>query len=133
MHLTALNAKSEPETELAQEFTRVFGEEPTEAIEWAFCEWRKYSPFFPAISDIGGLLARWHREQCEEAAYWERIAERKRLEQARERGELIDFAEVRATIAQIATSKALPIATSSPHRKAELRRVAAEEAAKRKG
>jgi len=132
MHLTALNAKSEPETELAQEFTRVFGKEPTEAIEWAFCEWRKYSPFFPAISDIGGLLARWHREQREEAAYLERIAERKRLDQAREGGELIDFAEVRATIAQIARSKAPADGRIMSTPKGRVR-VTAEEAAKRKG
>jgi len=60
MHLTALNAKLEPESELAQEFARVFGAEPAEAIEWVFQEWRLQSPFFPAIADIVRLISRWH-------------------------------------------------------------------------
>jgi hypothetical protein len=60
VNLTAINSKFEPEKELGAEFLRVFGDEPTEAIEWAFREWRLKSQFFPAVSDIAGLISRWH-------------------------------------------------------------------------
>ena len=67
MHLTALNAKVDPESELAQEFARVFGTEPPDAIEWAFQEWRLHSPFFPTIADITKLISQWHGRASSEA------------------------------------------------------------------
>jgi len=42
------------------EFTRLFDQEPPEAIEWAFREWRLQSSFFPAIADIVELISTWH-------------------------------------------------------------------------
>ncbi len=93
MHLTALNAKSEPETELAAEFARLFSGEPVEAIEFAFCKWRETSQFFPAISDLRVLIKRWRTERREGEKHEVEQAEKAAIERARREGKLVSFAE----------------------------------------
>ncbi len=61
INLTALNAKSDPAPELIAEFDRKFSRESPEALAWAFDAWRERSPFFPAVSEIRGLLRDWRR------------------------------------------------------------------------
>src|SRR5689334_17679298 len=67
MHLTALNAKSEPEAELVSEFDRIFSRESPDAIQWAFQTWREKSPFFPAVSEMIALVKEFKRGQREQA------------------------------------------------------------------
>jgi hypothetical protein len=94
MHLTALNAKSEPEAELTREFMRVLTKEPPAAVQWAFQAWRDTSPYFPAVSDIRKLLKDWHRGVRERIALEERLEERFLLEERRAQGQIPDFAEI---------------------------------------
>jgi hypothetical protein len=94
MHLTALNAKSEPEAELTREFMRVLTKEPPAAVQWAFQAWRDVSPYFPAVSDIRKLLKDWHRGVRERIALEARLEERFLLEERRAQGQIPDFAEI---------------------------------------
>ena len=94
MHVTALNAKSEPEPELVAEFDRRFSKEPPGALLWAFEAWRDASPFFPAVSDIRKLLRDWHRAARERQELDARLDEKFLLEERRKQGQVPDFAEV---------------------------------------
>jgi hypothetical protein len=94
MHLTALNAKSEPEAELTREFMRVLTKEPPAAVQWAFQAWRDTSPYFPAVSDIRKLLKDWHRGVRERIALEARLEERFLLDERRAQGQIPDFAEI---------------------------------------
>jgi hypothetical protein len=94
MHLSALNAKSEPEKELGKEFLRVFANEPPQAIEWAFQAWRDKSPYFPAVSDIRSLLKDWRRGERERIELESKMQEKFLLEERSRQGQLVDFAEV---------------------------------------
>ena len=94
IRLTALNSKSESDAQLAQEFLRCFWAEPPEAVEWAFRAWRDESPYFPAILDIRKLIASWHRQQREQADATARRQEKAQIEELRERGELVEFADI---------------------------------------
>lgn len=99
--MTALNAKAVPESELVREFSRVFVLEATDAIQWAFRNWRAQSPFFPAISDIRErieLYKRMRRQELEEAATAQAAQD---LERARTEGKLVDIGEVRKVIAEV--------------------------------
>lgn len=102
MHLTALNAKSEPESELVAEFDRVFSRESPEAIQWAFQVWREQSPFFPAVSEIRKLVIDWHRGQREQAALRAQLDERFLLQEGRKRGEVLAFDEIVKQLKQVA-------------------------------
>ena len=64
------------------EFTRVFDQEPPEAIEWVFREWRLKSTFFPSIAGIAELISRWHgganredQKKVEANAAWDYVNE----------------------------------------------------------
>lgn len=94
MHLTALNAKSEPEEELVSEFDRALSKEPPAAIEWAFVAWRDRSPFFPAISDIRKLLNEWRRAERERQELESQMEEKFLLEERRRQGQVPNFADV---------------------------------------
>jgi hypothetical protein len=102
MHLTALNAKSEPEAELVSEFDRVFSKEPPEAIQWAFGVWREKSPFFPAIANVRSLVNEWRRGQREQAALRAQLDEKFLLEEGRKRGDVLDFGETVKLLKQVA-------------------------------
>ncbi len=102
MHLTALNAKSEPEDALSAEFFRVFSRESPEALQWAFQVWRDRSPFFPAISDIRKLTIEWQRGQREQSALRAQMDQEFLLEEARKRGEVLSFGETMKLLKQIA-------------------------------
>jgi hypothetical protein len=56
MTLTAENSKTELSTELQEEFVLEFADVAPERIHEVFRQWRKRSPFMPAISDIAELL-----------------------------------------------------------------------------
>lgn len=94
MHLSALNSKSEPESELVSEFSRKFSNEPPEAIQAAFRAWRDISPFFPTIADIAELLFTWHRLKAEEYQAQQQAAEKQKITEAREKGELVEFTDI---------------------------------------
>jgi hypothetical protein len=102
MHLTALNAKSEPEAELVAEFDRRFSGEPPNAIEWAFVAWRDESRFFPSVADIRRLLKLWRRAERERLELESRLSERFLLEERRKQGLVPDFKEVLAELRRIA-------------------------------
>lgn len=94
MHLTALNAKSEPEAELVSEFDRIFSRESPDAIQWAFQTWREKSPFFPAVSEMIALIKEFKRGQREQAELKARLDEQFLLEERRRQGQVPDFSEV---------------------------------------
>jgi len=94
IHVTALNAKSEPEESLTDEFYRIFARETPEALQWAFQAWREQSPFFPAISDIRALLKDWHRGVRERLELERAMEEKFLLEERRRQGQLIDYRDV---------------------------------------
>jgi hypothetical protein len=104
MHLTALNAKSEPEEELVAEFDRRFGKESPEALEWAFVAWRDRSPFFPTVSDIRQLLREYRKAEMERIALEAQLEEKFLLEQRRRQGKVPDFGEVIKQLKAIAES-----------------------------
>ena len=102
MHLTSLNAKSEPEREIVAEFDRVFSGSPPEGLQWAFRRWREQSPYFPAVSEIRKLLADWRRGRREQQELRDSLRDKLRLEEAREAGLLPDPSEVLKRINEIA-------------------------------
>lgn len=104
MHLTALNAKSEPEAELAGEFNRVFSKESPDALKWAFEAWRDKSPFFPAISDVLKLVKEYKRGQREHAELKARLDEKFLIEQRRALGQVPDFPDVVKQLQAIAVN-----------------------------
>lgn len=108
LDLTATNAKVALEPRIGKEFLRVLSNFPAEAIECAFRGWRDVSPFFPAISEIRELCMHWVRRQAEIKADEARAKEREQVEAARERGELINFAEMKAKLAEIAKHTQMP-------------------------
>jgi hypothetical protein len=101
LFLTADNANMSLSEERAAEFTRVFSGEAVEALSFAFRSWRSSSQYFPAISQIGSLIEKWHREKREAAEAEKRRAEREAIEQARKDGKLIDFGDVMKQMNQI--------------------------------
>lgn len=106
IHLTRLNAKTEPDELLEDEFMRMFCVEPAEAVEFAFRERRERSPFFPAISDIVDLIGIWKRRKREADDEERRRAEQAETEHRRAKGECVDVAEVRQLFVE-ATAKAV--------------------------
>jgi len=108
MHLTALNAKSEPDPALVAEFDDVFAEESPDAIKWAFRIWRDQSSFFPAISDIRKLVESWHREKREIAEAENRRAERKAEEQARREGKLVGITDIQTQLRAVMAAQPEP-------------------------
>jgi|HubBroStandDraft_5_1064220.scaffolds.fasta_scaffold42549_2 hypothetical protein len=78
-----------------------FSAAPPEAIEWAFRSWRKTSPYMPAICEIHELLLTWHRLKRELNQEEKARLDKAATEDARERGELIDFCDVVARFAEI--------------------------------
>ena len=79
----------------------MFALETTDAIQWAFRNWRAQSPFFPAISDIRERIELYHRmrrRELEEAATAQAAQD---LERARAEGKLVDIGEVRKVIAEV--------------------------------
>lgn len=122
MHLSALNSKSEPESELTAEFSRRFAGERPDVIQWAFRQWRETSEFFPAISEIVTLVRRRKIEIIE------------RLETKRQREEAIEREEARAANRASALPKiqSRRMPEADPDARAKLKRQAAE-VADRKG
>jgi hypothetical protein len=102
MHLTAVNAKTEVEPELASEMVRKFDGQPTEAIREVFREWRDHSRYFPAISDLNQLFTAWHRRREMKVEKQNQIAERDAEEKARREGELLAYHEVLRQLAEVA-------------------------------
>lgn len=109
LHLAALNAKSEPEAVLVQEFTRAFMDHPPAAIQFAFREWRRMSDYFPTVRGIQELLDMWHRNQAQDEADRQRAKEQAEANAARAKGELVDFAELAKTF------KSLPETPEARH------------------
>jgi len=68
------------------------------------------SPFFPAISDIRALCEHWVRRQREIQEEQEQRERREQVETARSRGELVDFADIRKRLADVAANTAMPVA-----------------------
>jgi hypothetical protein len=121
MHLTALNAKVTLDSALVREFRHVFDTETPEAIQWAWRAWRHRSPYFPAISDILTLVADWQRGQAEQEELRGRHERRVLYEKARAEGKLVDFAELRAKLYEVAKSKGFPAEPARRLRDYELR------------
>jgi hypothetical protein len=94
LFLTAENANMTVSEERAAEFARVFSREAVESLSYAFRAWREQTQFFPAISQIRGLVDHWHRQEREADAIEARRQERGAIEQARKQGKLLDFADV---------------------------------------
>lgn len=80
--------------DLNEEWLRVLSKFPSEAIESAFRAWRDVSPFFPAISEIRELCQGWVRIDAEVREEKERKVRQAEIEQARERGQLIEWPDV---------------------------------------
>lgn len=110
IHLSTLDSKSEPPSELVAEFARNFEEEQPTTIQWAFREHRLESKFFPSISEIRVLVERRRRELWEASEEERKCQERADREQARAAGKLVDVAEVREAIRE--TVKRFP---APPH------------------
>jgi hypothetical protein len=154
INLTALNAKVVPEGPLVAEFARVLEKYPPTAIESAFRRWRYSSQYFPTVSEVLDLIQAWQRAEREEREAEERKQEKLRTEQARARGELVDFADVRDLCRKVAAKVQGPVPSVeqmvkpmvgpkakrssplppelTPERKAELRRQLDEELSKRR-
>lgn len=101
LELTRQNAKSEAEPSLMTEFYREFAHLPEPAITWLFREHRRRSAFFPTISEIFGLLCEWRikeRMQREQDAV---KAEKLKLQEGRQRGEVIDFGSMRELLQKV--------------------------------
>jgi hypothetical protein len=86
MHLTALNAKSEPPEELAAEFARRFSAESSACLEWAFNTHRDKSNFFPTIAEMLALVKEWKRGKREQEELRQRLQDKLSLEEARTAG-----------------------------------------------
>jgi hypothetical protein len=108
LYLTALNSKCEVQEELVAEFNRTLVSFSAECIEFAFREWRNTSRYFPTILDIRELCLAWCKRRAEEQAEELRQEEREREKQARARGELVDFADIKKQLADIAAKHAIP-------------------------
>lgn len=108
IHLTALNAKSQPEPELISEFDRVFSQYDASALEWAFTAWRRQSQFFPPICEILKLLRDWKRGQEEQRAIRARLHEKFVLEEGRKQGQVPEFHEVLETMAKLCEQMTMP-------------------------
>lgn len=104
MHLTGLNAKSEPPSELAAEFDRIFGALPPEVIQWIFGRWRENSPFWPPICGLNELLRQWRNEQ----ELLRQRAESREIREARETGSLVEFSDIVGQLKTIAKSMPEP-------------------------
>jgi hypothetical protein len=91
MKLTAENAKTKPDEDLLVEFKRLFGNESPDATKWAWEAWRGKSLYWPAISEILTLYKDFHRGQREQAELIARQEEKRRLEEGRKRGEVVEF------------------------------------------
>lgn len=94
LDLTATNSKTVLEPRIGAEFVRVLGNFPAPAIEAAFRGWRDVSPYFPAVSDIRALCLLWIKRTAEAEEYGCQVNERKQTDAARERGELVNFADI---------------------------------------
>lgn len=94
LDLTATNSKTVLEPRLSAEFARVLADYPAEAIEAAFRGWRDVSPYFPAVSDIRQLCALWVQRKAEALQDEYQRLQQQELNAGRERGELIDFADI---------------------------------------
>jgi hypothetical protein len=108
VHLTTLNSKSEPDSELTREFLRVFWNEPPSALEWAFRKWREESPYFPAISELRKLLDGWHRNQREQEEGEALRREKEAVEQARSEGNVVEFANLVKDLREILDAQGEP-------------------------
>jgi hypothetical protein len=109
MDITAANAKIELTPELSREWLRVLSKHPLEAIEEAFRSWRDRSSFFPAISEIQDLIRVWDASKREEQEAKEHEQERIRTEQARGRGDLIEFADLQDLCRKVAAEVRGPV------------------------
>lgn len=101
LHLTRVNAKTEPDEHIEAEFLREFSAVPQEVLQEAFRQWRRNSKFFPAVSDIHelvGVIQRVNKAEAEEIA---REEEKKLLDKARAEGNLLDFGDLKAAIIKI--------------------------------
>jgi hypothetical protein len=111
LNLTALNAKTAPERELVQEFSREFASDKPEVLQWAFREHRRQSQFFPTIAEIATLVAHKRRELREAAEAERERLERAESDKARAEGKTVSFAEImemiRAKLKRIPDSPAL--------------------------
>jgi hypothetical protein len=94
MRITALNAKVTLNEDLNEEFLRVLSRFSVGAIQAAFRGWRDVSGFFPPISDIRELCLLWERRQAEIREEEERRQRREQVEQARARGEILEWPDV---------------------------------------
>jgi hypothetical protein len=99
IHLSTLDSKSEPPSELVAEFARNFEEEQSATIQWAFREHRLESKFFPSISEIRALVDRRRRELWEAAEDARKCQEKADEEKARAEGKLVDIVDVKQAIA----------------------------------
>jgi hypothetical protein len=108
LKLTALNAKTDLDEFLVTEFSRALLDLPAEAIQASFRAWRNISQFFPAICDIRQGALVYMRTQAEIREEQERAKRRKDEEQARSTGELVDFADIKQRLADIAAKVEMP-------------------------
>lgn len=94
LKLTAMNAKTDLDEQLVREFSRSLLDFDPECIREAFRAWRDESPFFPAVSDIRQLCRVWLRRKAEKELDAAIKQEKAKVEAARVRGDLIDFADI---------------------------------------
>lgn len=114
LDLTATNSKTVLEPRLGAEFVRALVEFPAEAIEAAFRGWRDVSPYFPAISQIRELAQAWVKRQKEIADDNAALAEKQKIDTARQNGQLVDFADIKTELLSIAQ---FPVKTTERQRK----------------
>ena len=96
-----MNAKSEADPDLDEEFLREFWMEDADVIEWAFREFRRSCKFMPAISEIRERIDGLKRKQLKKEERDAQRDEKKQTEAARAAGELVPIAELRQRLAEV--------------------------------
>lgn len=99
MEICRANAKADLDPVVYKEFLREFSAADALALDWAFHEHRRRSPFFPAISEMVLLLAEYRKAEREKREMDEQRRKREELEQAKREGKTIPFAKIMSDLA----------------------------------
>lgn len=107
LHLTALNAKTEPASEMVSELSRALADESAVALQWAFRKWRDKSPYFPSVHDVRVLVREYEIAERDRKAAEMAAREKRETEARRVRGECWGLADVLKRFKAIFDKKAM--------------------------
>lgn len=108
--MTRQNAKAEVEAYLVKEFYREFAHVAADVLEWTFREHRRRSPYFPAISEIHGLLCEYRIMERNRNDVAEAERQRQEIAQARKEGRLVEFSDIVKQLKEVAKFPEAPSA-----------------------